>query len=137
VKLSSIYKFPVLLGGLIILLYLIQLIASERVEVVELHTLNNQGEEIITRLWVVDDDGYQYLRVGADGSGWFDRLRAAEMVDITRNGRRYSYSWTTRQTKSAQINVLMRGKYGWGDSFIGYLTGGRVGSIPIELRLAQ
>ena len=136
-KLSSIYKFPVLLGGLIILLYLIQLIASERVEVVGLHTLNNQGEEIITRLWIVDDDGYQYLRVGADGSGWFDRLRAAETVDITRNGRRYSYFWTTRQSKSAQINVLMRGKYGWGDSFIGYLTGGRVGSIPIELRLAQ
>jgi len=137
VKLSSIYKFPILLVGLVLVLYLIQLIASERVEVVELHTLNNEGEEIITRLWVVDDDGYQYLRVGADGSGWFDRLQAAEMVDITRNDRRYSYSWTTRQSKSAQINGLMREKYGWGDSFIGHLTGGRGGSIPIELRLAQ
>ena len=136
-KPSSIYKFPILLGGLIIILYLIQLFASERVEVVELHTLNNEGEEIITRLWVVDDEGYQYLRVGTDGSGWFDRLRAAEMVDITRNGRRYSYSWTTRQSKSAQINELMREKYGWGDSFIGHLTGGRGGSIPIELTLAQ
>jgi hypothetical protein len=137
VKLWSIFKIPILLVSLIIVIYLVQLIASERVEVVELHTLNNEGEEIITRLWVVDDEGYQYLRVGADGSGWFDRLRAAEMVDITRNGRRYSYSWTTRQSKSAQINLLMRGKYGWGDSFIGYLTGGRDGSIPVELRLAQ
>ena len=136
-KLSSIYKFPILLVSLIILLYLIQLIASERVEVVELHTLNIEGEEIITRLWVVDYGGYQYLRVGADGSGWFDRLQAAEMVDITRNNRRYSYSWTTRQSKSAQINLLMRDKYGWGDSFIGYLTGGRGGSTPIELKLAQ
>ena len=136
-KLWSIFKIPILLVSLIIVIYLVQLIASERVEVVELHTLNNEGEEIITRLWVVDDEGYQYLRVGADGSGWFDRLRAAEMVDITRNGRRYSYSWTTRQSKSAQINLLMRGKYGWGDSFIGYLTGGRDGSIPVELRLAQ
>ena len=136
-KLWSIFKFPILLVSLITVIYLVQLIASERVEVVELHTLNNEGEEIITRLWVVDDEGYQYLRVGADGSGWFDRLRAAEMVDITRNGRRYSYSWTTRQSKSAQINLLMRGKYGWGDSFIGYLTGGRDGSIPVELRLAQ
>lgn len=136
-KLWSIFKFPILLVSLITVIYLVQLIASERVEVVELHTLNNEGEEIITRLWVVDDEGYQYLRVGADGSGWFDRLREAEMVDITRNGRRYSYSWTTRQSKSAQINLLMRGKYGWGDSFIGYLTGGRDGSIPVELRLAQ
>ena len=136
-KLWSIFKIPIFLVSLIIVIYLVQLIASERVEVVELHTLNNEGEEIITRLWVVDDEGYQYLRVGADGSGWFDRLRAAEMVDITRNGRRYSYSWTTRQSKSAQINELMREKYGWGDSFIGHLTGGRDGSIPIELRLAQ
>lgn len=136
-KLSSICKFPILLVSLIILLYLIQLIASERVEVVELHTLNIEGEEIITRLWVVDYGGYQYLRVGADGSGWFDRLREVEMVDITRNGRRYSYSWTTRHSKSAQINLLMRDKYGWGDSFIGYLTGGRGGSTPIELKLAQ
>ena len=80
-KLSSICKFPILLVSLIILLYLIQLIASERVEVVELHTLNIEGEEIITRLWVVDYGGYQYLRVGADGSGWFDRLREVEMVD--------------------------------------------------------
>ena len=136
-KLRSIFKFPILLVSLIIVIYLVQLIASERVEVVELHTLNNEGEEIITRLWVVDDEGYQYLRVGADGSGWFDRLREAEMVDITRNGRRYSYSWTTRQSKSAQINLLMRDKYGWGDSFIGYLTGGRGGSTPIELKLAQ
>ena len=116
---------------------MIQLVASERVEVVKLHTTDCEGEEIITRLWVVDYGGYQYLRVGADGSGWFDRLQAAEMVDITRNDRRYSYSWTTRQSKSEQINELMREKYGWGDSFIGHLTGGRDGSIPIELRLAQ
>ena len=136
-KLSLVYKFSIPLTSLIILIYVIQLVASERVEVVKLHTTNYNREEIITRLWVVDDEGYQYLRVGADGSGWFDRLRAAEMVDITRNGRRYSYSWTTRQSKSAQINLLMRGKYGWGDSFIGYLTGGRDGSIPVELRLAQ
>ena len=136
-KRSLVYKFSVPLTGLIILICLIQLVASERVEVVKLYTTDYNGEEIITRLWVVDYGGYQYLRVGADGSGWFDRLRAAEMVDITRNGRRYRYSWTTRQSKSAQINELMRDKYGWGDSFIGYLTGGRSGSIPIELRLAQ
>ena len=136
-KLSLVYKFSIPLTGLIILIYLIQLVASERVEVVKLHTTDYGGEEIITRLWVVDYGGYQYLRVGVNGSGWFDRLQAAEMVDITRNDRRYSYSWTTRQSKSAQINELMREKYGWGDSFIGHLTGGRDGSIPIELRLAQ
>ena len=134
---SLIFIFFAFLLGLTTLLYLTQLVASERIEVVELYTLNEKGEEIITRLWVVDDGGYQYLRVGADGSEWFDRLQSAEVADLTRNSRRYSYSWSTKQNKSAQINQLMREKYGWGDSFIGFLTGGRYGSIPIELRLVQ
>ena len=66
-KLSLVYKFSIPLTGLIILIYLIQLVASERVEVVKLNTTDYGGEEIITRLWVVDYGGYQYLRVGADG----------------------------------------------------------------------
>ena len=44
-------------GGLVVLVFVLQLVASERVEVVELHTLDEQGEEVITRLWVVDDSG--------------------------------------------------------------------------------
>ncbi|GIT20680.1 MAG: hypothetical protein CM1200mP40_03620 [Gammaproteobacteria bacterium] len=62
--------------GLVVLVFVLQLVASERVEVVELHTLDEQGEEVITRLWVVDDSGYQYLRVGEGGSGWFSRIQA-------------------------------------------------------------
>ena len=46
-------------------------VASERIEVVELHTIDEAGKPVTTRLWVVDDDGFQYLRVGADGAGWF------------------------------------------------------------------
>ena len=122
--------------GLTTLVFLLQLFASERVEVVDLHTLDQTSKEVTTRLWVVDDGGYQYLRVGSDGSDWFTRLQAAETVDITRNNRRYRYSWAIKKDKSEAINHLMRRKYGWGDAFIGALTGGRVGSIPIELRLA-
>ena len=68
-KLSLVYKFSIPLTGLVILIYLIQLVASERVEVVKLHTTDYEGEEIITRLWVVDYGGYQYLRVGATAQG--------------------------------------------------------------------
>ena len=117
--------------GLTTLVFLLQLFASERVEVVDLHTLDQTSKEVTTRLWVVDDGGYQYLRVGSDGSDWFTRLQAAETVDITRNNRRYRYSWAIKKDKSEAINHLMRRKYGWGDAFIGALTGGRVGSIPI------
>jgi hypothetical protein len=122
--------------GLTTLVFLLQLFASERVEVIDLHTLDQTSKEVTTRLWVVDDGGYQYLRVGSDGSDWFTRLQAAETVDITRNNRRYRYSWAIKKDKSEAINHLMRRKYGWGDALIGALVGGRVGSIPIELRLA-
>ena len=49
-------------------------LAAERIEVVELIAANDAGEKQITRLWVVDDEGLAYLRVGADGSGWYDRI---------------------------------------------------------------
>ena len=68
--------------GLVVLVFVLQLVASERVEVVELHTLDEQGEEVITRLWVVDDSGYQYLRVGEGGSGWFSRIQALSLIHI-------------------------------------------------------
>lgn len=45
------------LGGLLLVALLVlglQIVASERVEVVELHTLDSAGVEATTRLWVVD-----------------------------------------------------------------------------------
>ena len=123
--------------GLVALLLVLQTIASERVEVVELHTLNELGEEVTTRLWVVDDDGYQYLRVGATGSDWFTRLQANNEFDVTRNDRRYTYRAELREEKSLGINALMQEKYTWGDTFFTIMTGSREGSIPVELHLAN
>ncbi|MDG2249692.1 MAG: hypothetical protein P8N11_02515 [Gammaproteobacteria bacterium] len=123
--------------GLVALLLVLQTIASERIEVVELHTLNELGEEVTTRLWVVDDDGYQYLRVGATGSDWFTRLQANNEFDVTRNDRRYTYTAELREEKSLGINALMQEKYTWGDTFFAIMTGSREGSIPVELHLAN
>ena len=123
--------------GLVVLVFVLQLVASERVEVVELHTLDEQGEEVITRLWVVDDSGYQYLRVGEGGSGWFSRIQGNGEFEVTRNDRRYKYTAVLREEESERINELMRDKYGWGDSLIEILVGGREASIPIELQLAN
>ena len=90
--------------GLVVLVFVLQLVASERVEVVELHTLDEQGEEVITRLWVVDDSGYQYLRVGEGGSGWFSRIQANGEFEVTRNDRRYKYTAVLREEESERIN---------------------------------
>ena len=114
------------LGGL-------QYLASERVEVVELHTMNRDGAEVVTRLWIVDYQGMQYLRTGAEASSWFSRLQANKEVSLTRRGATQCYTTRLRRDKHVQINLLMQTKYTWGDSLIDAIFGGREGSIPIEL----
>lgn len=111
----------------------LQLAASERVEVVELHTMDAEGEAQTTRLWIVDDEGYAYLRSGSDGSGWFTRLQANGEFELTRNGETRRYEAILRHDKSALINQLMQEKYTWGDSVIGAMVGSRENSIPVEL----
>lgn len=118
---------------LVIVLLGIERLAAERVEVVELHTLDENGESMTTRLWIVDDEGYQYLRVGADGSGWFSRITDNDSIELTRNGETAAYTVELRPDKSERINALMQDKYTWGDTFIGIMLGSREGSVPIEL----
>ncbi|GJM13954.1 MAG: hypothetical protein DHS20C12_23570 [Pseudohongiella sp.] len=119
--------------GLVLALLVVQTLASERVEVVDLYTTDESGERQATRLWVMDHDGYQYLRVGVDGSGWFDRILLNGEIEVARNGNAARYTVIQRPDKSETINALMQEKYTWGDSFFATLMGSRDGSIPLEL----
>ena len=109
-------------------------LAAERIEVVELIAANEAGEKRITRLWVVDDEGMAYLRVGSDGSGWYDRILMNDSVEVVREGVTAEYRVQARPEKSVRINELMQQKYTWGDTLIGQMLGGREGSIPLELQ---
>ena len=111
----------------------VQILASERVEVIDLYTTDELGEMQTTRLWVMDDEGYQYLRVGADGSGWFDRVLQNGEIKVGRNGTTASYTVVQRADKSERINDMMQEKYTWGDTFFATMLGSRDGSIPLEL----
>lgn len=122
----------VLIGVLLLGLGVVQ-IASERVEVVEVQTLDAQGEPAITRLWVVDDEGVQYLRSGNGASVWLQRIEENESFEVTRNGQTVVYSARLRHDKRDHINALMRQKYTWGDIVIGLMTGSRDAAIPVEL----
>jgi len=119
--------------GLVLALLVVQTLASERVEVVDLYTTGETGEIQATRLWVMDDEGFQYLRVGADGSGWFDRILENGEIEVQRNGNTRAYTVVQRPDKSERINDLMQEKYTWGDSFFAVMLGSRDGSIPLEL----
>ena len=109
-------------------------LAAERIEVVELIAANDAGEKQITRLWVVDDEGLAFLRVGADGSGWYYRILMNDSVEVVRDGVTAQYRVQARPEKSVRINELMQQKYTWGDRLIGQMLGGREGSIPLELQ---
>ena len=130
---KTVYWLAGILLGLAFILVGIPQIASERVEVVDLHTTDVDGEAVNSRLWIVDDGGYQYLRVGANGSGWFSRLQANGKFQVTRNGTTASYTAILREDKADTINQLMRTKYTWGDSVIAAMVGGRERAIPVEL----
>lgn len=121
------------LFGLVLVVFGLQILASERVEVVELHTIDEAGQPQTTRLWIVDHDGFQYLR-GDTASGWYKRIQANGEFELTRNDTRSAYKAALRQDKVDVINELFHDKYTWGDEFIELLIGGREGALAIELQ---
>ncbi len=125
----------ILLGlvGLVVVVFGLQVIASETGEVVVLHARDADGSVVETRLWVVDLDGRQYLRCGADGSGWFSRLTANPDVEVERGGERAAYLAVPEPESSSVVNQLMQRKYGWRDSLVAVLVGGRDGAVPVRL----
>lgn len=120
-----------------VLIFGLQIAASERVEVVQLHTLDEMGEEVTTRLWIVDDAGFQYLRSGDTTSGWAARSLSESGFELTRDGNRDRYMAVPRVDKRDSINALMRAKYTWGDRVIAALVGGRDVSVPLQLHPAN
>jgi len=118
--------------GIALIIGGLQVVASERVEVVQLHTINEAGEEVVTRLWVVDYDGHAYLRGDTD-SGWFKRLQSSGRFTLTRGEQAGDFTHTMKNENIATINELMREKYTWGDRVIEMAIGSRAESNAIEL----
>ena len=110
----------------------LQIVASERIEVVELHTLDDKNKTLITRLWVVDYKGHAYLRSGGDTSGWFQRLSRSNTIVLSRNDSEKTYTTAIKPEFAATLNQLMQEKYTWGDTIIGFLFG-REETIAIQL----
>ncbi len=124
----TLWLLLTLFAGVLIL----QGVASESGEVVVLSTQGSAGEPEETRLWVVDLDGFQYLRAGQADSGWFKRLSSTPRVGVERGDVRMAYDARPEPELRDEVNDLMRAKYGWADEFIGTLFG-RDGATPVRL----
>ncbi|MBT3623503.1 MAG: hypothetical protein HN526_05355 [Gammaproteobacteria bacterium] len=118
--------------GLALIIGGLQVVASERVEVVQLHTITEAGEEVVTRLWVVDYNGHAYLR-GDNDSEWFKRLQSSRKFTLIRGEQTGDFTHRVKNENIDTINQLMRKKYTWGDRVIEMAIGGRAESNAIEL----
>ena len=124
-------------GGIIALVGVVMLaqgIASESGEVVVLHTLDATGKDVTTRLWVVDHDGALWLRSGSAESGWYTRLVAQPNIRVEDGVAIAAFVAIPTPEARQIINDLMQDQYGWRETFIGRMVGGRDGAIPIRLQ---
>jgi hypothetical protein len=124
-----------LLGGLVAVFavaMVVQMIASERGEVAVITTTDASGAQHQTHVWIVDADGHPWIRSGSPKSGWYARLKETPTLELERNGVSTQYTVEAVPTKQAEINQMMRAKYGWADAYIG-LFFSRANAVPIRL----
>lgn len=106
---------------------------SEMGEVVVLHSRDAQGGVHRTRLWVVDDRGFAWLR-GAPDRGWYRRVVDRPTVEVERGGATQSFLAVPVDAPdtAARIDRLMADKYGAADWMVRSL-GRTAGAVPVRL----
>ncbi len=110
--------------GLIVIALPVLLYAALRLswelggEVVELHTYDAAGGELVSRLWIVDVDDHAYLRTGDKGAAWLARLRVNPQVMVKRAGEMKTFLAVTDDDAELRdrVNAAVLAKYGFAES---------------------
>jgi len=107
------------LAAVVLALSIFYAVIAESGEVVVLETRDAAGLHE-TRLWVVDHEGFAWLRTGDATAPWLARLRAHPEVTVTRGGVRREYRAVPVEDAAtrAAINALELQKYGWRESVL-------------------
>lgn len=132
-----VVKLIAALFVLVVVIFVLQGIASETGEVVVLTTQDQTtSEPVTTRLWVVDHDGAMWLR-GDIQSGWSQRALAQPApVQLERDNVSYTLSVAAQPAQVELVNQLMRQKYGWRDQLIS-LMAPREDSVALRLSAVE
>ncbi len=131
-----VFKILGALLTLLVLIVVLEIIASESGEVVVVTSEDAQGTAQETRLWGVDTDGDAWLRSGSPESGWFQRMQQNPNVSVVRNEGTFKAIVYPDVAQREAINALMQEKYGWADTYIGFLFG-RDDVIPLRLEVQE
>ena len=110
-------------------------VLAESGEVVVLATRDPSGAVHETRLWVVDHEGFAWLRTGEAHAPWLARLRANPEVAVTRGGARREYRAVPMDDAATReaINALELEKYGWRERVLRVAGMDPAGATPIRL----
>jgi hypothetical protein len=107
-------------------------------EVVTISTEGDAGEPVTTRVWIVDDGGFAWLRAGQAGSGWLSRIEAHPEVEVERGGRTETFRAVPVRDAAVRdrIHERMAEKYGFADRLISGMRDPK-GSVAIRLEPIQ
>jgi hypothetical protein len=110
------------------------LVMAESGEVVVLETQDAAGTHA-TRVWVVDDAGFAWLRTGDAKAGWLVRIRANPEIAVTRGGERRAYRAVLVEDAATRdrINALTLEKYGLAEEILRAMMMDPAGATPIRL----
>ena len=98
------------------------LVSSEYAgEVVVLSTMDAEGREFDTSLWIVEDGGGLWLRAGSTDSAWYQRLEQRPTVKLRRGSETGRYRAVPVPHKTERIVALMAYNYGAADRLTGLL----------------
>ncbi len=105
-------------------------------EVVSVTTWEADGTPVETRLWVVEDEGYSWLRAGVPTSSWLLRIEDNPKVHVGRGDAVLDLRAVPVRDpeRRDRIHALMREKYGWTDAWISLI---RDGSQSVAVRLEE
>lgn len=100
------------------------LAALEGGEVVQVRTVNANGEVRTTRTWIADAEGAMWLEVANPERPFLADVRTRPRLELHRGGRWMPCRAQVIDAPSghARIRALLAEKYGWADRWIGRLT---------------
>ena len=113
------------------------ILASETgAEVVTVETEEPEGSTRKTRLWVVDDGDFAWLRAGMGPVPWLDQAARKGTLVMIRGGDREVYAVTVFDDPVSRhhIHAMMREKYGANDRYIDLI---RDGDRSVAVRLER
>lgn len=119
-----------------VLLALGTYLAGERTEVAVLTTHEADGTAHDTKMWIVDYDGKQYVRIGRPGRGWGERLKAEPKVELGR-GTDHSPRAAVIVTDPGVVDAVAHAfsdKYGWVDWWYGVVVRKNPDTVRLDPR---